>query len=248
MAYEQEIQDLYRRKLGRAPDARELESEIENAGKYGLGQLESNLTERAASNGGGGGGGQPQYATPTQAWNTQPTTLPQSSKNSELYSLLMGRAQQGTGVDSKSLDVRQQVDPATAQMERASRNYLDDLAEKAGPLANIQGERRLASERLGQQAGAFEAEIIGREKAARREEIQQALTLWGSMMSNEQQLALQKELAQLSAQERAADRELQSRFQSQSLAQQQDQFLKELALREWDTTQGWDYRWQTLGA
>lgn len=41
-----DVRSLYRSSLGRDPDERELASEIENVGKYGLGQLRSNLEER----------------------------------------------------------------------------------------------------------------------------------------------------------------------------------------------------------
>ncbi len=235
---EQEIRDLYQRKLGRAPDARELESELENETKYGLGQLETNLTERASSN--GGGGQQVQYATPTQAWNAQPA---QSGQSDQLYSLLMERAQQGTAVSRDNPNVRNQVDPVVAQQERANRNTLDDIAEKAGPLANLTGERRMMGERTGQFAGALESEVIGREIAAKRDEIAQALSLWGSRLSDEQRMALQRELAYLEDAARTADRGL----QREGLLQGNDQFLRELALRESDQNNAWDYRWQTLG-
>jgi hypothetical protein len=49
------IVEAYQRTLGRAPDATELASEIENVGKYGAAQLDANLAQRAASNGSGGG-------------------------------------------------------------------------------------------------------------------------------------------------------------------------------------------------
>jgi hypothetical protein len=42
-----DITALYQSILGRAPDARELASDTENLGKYGVGQLQANLTERA---------------------------------------------------------------------------------------------------------------------------------------------------------------------------------------------------------
>jgi hypothetical protein len=53
-------------------------------------------------------------------------------------------------VDANDPTLRAQIDPAVAQMTRSSRSYLDNLAEKGGGLANLQGEQRLASERVGQ--------------------------------------------------------------------------------------------------
>lgn len=49
-----DIAALYQQRLGRPPTAQEMASEVENAGKYGLAQLDSNLQERAQSHGGGG--------------------------------------------------------------------------------------------------------------------------------------------------------------------------------------------------
>lgn len=115
----------------------------------------------------------------------------------ELYNLLMGRAKQGLGVGRDDPNVRAQVDPLAAQMERTQRNYIADLAEKAGPLANIRGEERLASERAGQAAGTLESEVIGREIAARRDEIRNALDSLRDQLSEDQRLALTRELALL---------------------------------------------------
>lgn len=197
--------------------------------------------ERATNTPGGGQSQQVQYATPTQAWNAQPA--PAAAPQNELYALLMQRAQQGTAVGRDNPNVRNQVDPVVAQQERANRNYLDDTAERAGPLANLQGERRLMAERSGQYAGALESEVIGREIEAKRQEIMQALSLWGQQLSADQRLALQRELAYLEDAARTADRGL----QREGLLQGNDQFLRELALRESDQNNAWDYRWTTLG-
>lgn len=189
---------------------------------------------------GGEGGDAPQYATPAQQWNAQPAVSPQRD---QLFQLLMQRATQGTAVNRNDPNIRAQVDPVVAQQERASRNYLDDVAERAGPLANIQGERRLVAERQGQAAGAFEAEVIGREIAARRDEIAQSLQLYGSLMTADQQMALQRELAQLNA---SLQREGYG-IQRQQLGQANDQFLRELALREWMAGDQSDRAWAGLG-
>jgi hypothetical protein len=171
----------------------------------------------------------PKNAPTAQQWNSQPAQNQQRSD--ELFKLLMQRANQGAAVSRTDPNIRAQVDPVVAQQERANRNYLDDVAEKSGPLANLQGERRLMAERGGQQAGAFESEVIGREIGARREEIQQALQLWGSMLSGDQRIALEKELAVLNDNARNADR-----------IQGNDQFMRELALREWVEANQDDYR------
>ena len=65
--------------------------------------------------------------------------------------------------------VRAQVDAYSAQQERARRNYLSDLAEKAGgnPV-NLSGEQRLTAEKMGHAVGQFEADVIAKEIEARR--------------------------------------------------------------------------------
>ena len=90
-----------------------------------------------------------------------------------------------------------QADAFGANQERASRNFISDIAERQGPLANITGESRLAAERLGQTTGAFEAQLIGRELSARRDEIAQALQGLSGRITADQQAQLQRELATL---------------------------------------------------
>jgi hypothetical protein len=178
--------------------------------------------------------------TPTQQWN-QP-----NPQRDALFQQLMARATQGTAVNANDPNIRQQVDPAVAQMERAKRNYLGDMAEKAGPLGNIAGETRMANERFGQQAGLFEGEIIGREIQAKRDEIESALQMAIGMGNHDMALQLQRQLAEMGDRSRSADRaQQQSQFLS-SQNQANDQFMRELALREYDTNQGWDFRWAGL--
>jgi hypothetical protein len=188
-------------------------------------------------------------SSPTQAWNNAPTPMPKpgpvdvpprpepttpiGKSNPELLALLMGRAKQGLAVNRDDPTVRAQVDPFTAQMERSSRNYLDDIAERGGgrPI-NLEGERRMASEKLGQQAGQFEGQVIGREVSARRDEIQNALSQWGDLLSQDEQIELQRELGYLNDRARTADRDT-----------GHDEFLRQLALREWESRDQSDWRW-----
>lgn len=178
-------------------------------------------------------GALPKNATPAQQWNAQGG--PTAGTGDALIQQLMLRAQQGLNVNRNDPTVRAQVDPFAANVERSRRNYVSDVAERSGPYANIRGEERMAAERAGQQTGAFEAEIIGREVAARRDEIQQALLLWGNQLTNDQRMALERELAQLQDRARTADR-----------SQANDQFLRELALREYGLTNELDLRWAGL--
>lgn len=125
------------------------------------------------------------------------TPIPQDPKRTELYNMLMGRAQQGLAIDPNDPIIRNQVEAYSGEEERAARNYLSDVAEAEGPYANVSGERRMASERVGQRVGSMEAQLIGRELQSRREEISQALAQMGDMLDENQRYELQRELQML---------------------------------------------------
>ena len=65
--------------------------------------------------------------------------------------------------------VRAQIDAYRAEQERARRNHISDLAEKAGgnPV-NLEGEKRMAAETVAHAVGLFAAETIAKEVEARR--------------------------------------------------------------------------------
>lgn len=115
----------------------------------------------------------------------------------ELLNTYKTRANQTLALDKNDPAIRQQADAYSAQQERARRNYLADLAERSGPNANLRGETRLTGEQLGQNTGAFEASLIGKEIENRRSEILNALNSMTGMLNTNQQIELQKELAQL---------------------------------------------------
>jgi len=184
----------------------------------------------------------------------------------------MARARQSTDVSRDDPGIRQQVDPYVAQQTRAARNVIADSAEAGGPYGNNRGEARMATERAGQNAGLFESEIIGREIAAKREEIGQSLQLALQMGNQSAAMELQAKLALLDDQARNADRSLQQQglnqnyslaqqgygiqrlgmdqnygLQQQNLNQNMEQFMRELALREWEATENSDQSWAQLG-
>lgn len=114
----------------------------------------------------------------------------------QLVSQLQQRAQQGLNIDPNTDPViRAQADAFAAQQERARRNYISDVAESQGPLANIRGEERMAAERMGSATGAFEADLVGRELTARRAEISDALNSLQGLLTTQQEMNLRKELA-----------------------------------------------------
>lgn len=173
-------------------------------------------TQGAFGGGSGGAGGFGGYGT--------------NAQRDELYNTLMQRSNQGLNINAQTdPNIRQQADPYAAQVERERRRYMADTAERMGPLANIQGESRLASERAGQASGLFESQLIGREMQARRDEIAQALASRQGMLSQEQQLAMQRELAQLDAQ-----------IRNRQISSGEDQFLGSLGLQSENQSNYWD--------
>jgi hypothetical protein len=172
-----------------------------------------------------GGTGTQAGGTGTQAGGTavQATSVPQQASNAQTYSQAPGaaptqtttnqgtqdvvrnsylqQATQGTQVDANDPNIRQQVTPFAAAVERQKRDYLGDQAEQAGPYATgaARGQARMAGERAGQAVGTFEADLIGRELQNRRAEIQNALTNLSGMISGDQARQLQQELADLNA-------------------------------------------------
>ena len=193
---------------------------------------------RAADDGQRGPDAAPQSVA--QQWNAQPG--PQTDPRADaLYQALTARSQQGLDVDRTNPAVRAQADAFSAQQDRSQRNYISDTAERMGPFASgaLQGERRMAAERAGQASGAFEAQLVGREIAARRDEIAQALSQMQGLLTTDQEMALRRELADLEATLRREGYDL----QREGLNLSNDQFLRDLALRESNQNNYWDYAW-----
>lgn len=172
---------------------------------------------------GGGSGGAPGGGGPGGAG-------PQDPRWQQLLDMLLQRSQQSLAIDRNDPTIRAQADPYAAQQERSSRNYLADLAEKSGPNANLRGEQRMASEHAGQAAGGYEAELIGRELVARRNEIAQALQSYQGALTFEQQQALQQKLA-----------EMDNAIKNKALDQENAQFLSRLGFDTADRSSYWDW-------
>jgi hypothetical protein len=114
--------------------------------------------------------------------------------------------QKGTAVDTNDPNFRQQADTYAAAQERARRNAIDDTTQSAfaGGAGAYGGgaqalAQRAATEGAARNVGQFEASLVGQELQNRRDEIKNALSSLGGMISNDQQLALQRELASLDA-------------------------------------------------
>jgi hypothetical protein len=114
------------------------------------------------------------------------------------------QATQGTKVDLNDPNFKQQIDTFNAGSDRARREYQSQAAERlsAQGLGNsgaMQNERRLSDEQAATSQGAFQAQLVSRELENRRNEIKDALTNLRGIISGDQAMALQKQLADLDA-------------------------------------------------
>jgi hypothetical protein len=174
---------------------------------------------------GGGGGGYGAYAGTSGAPGAAPQAPQPAAEDpriAQFYADLMKRSSQPLTADRSDPVIRAQADANAANVDKQQRDYLANLAEKAGPLANLSGEARLANERSGQAKGSFEASIMQHEIDAKRQEVQNALTQQWAVLSEGQRLALQQRLADL-------DRAQQASQFSASMGQNESQFARQLA-------------------
>jgi hypothetical protein len=150
---------------------------------------------------------------------------PAGPGGSDLTNYLLGR---GTGkitddsmpnlqVGADTPIVKSQTDAFRAEATRNSRNFLSRAAEQGGPNANMDAVSRSQSEKVGQSTSQFEAQAMANEIQARRQEIMQTLQLGTQYLTAQQQMALQRELAQLNYQ-------LQTTLQSNDLAERGYEF------------------------
>lgn len=155
----------------------------------------------------------------------------------QLVDQLMGRATQSLAVDRNDPVIRAQADAYSANEERAKRNYLSDIAERSGPYStgNVRNEQRMANEGVGQRTGAMESGLMAQQLNSKRAEIAQALESERGLLSADDQLALQKELAQmddairrLSLQQNSTQFGQNLGLNYAQLAQNQDQFGRSL--------------------
>ncbi len=111
-----------------------------------------------------------------------------------LLSELQTRSGQSLAIDPNDPIIKNQVDIERANSDLSQRNYLSGVAEKAGSNANISAETRAAAEAGGRDVNQFQATLMGNELAARRKEIQDALTERGNLLTADQAARLQEEL------------------------------------------------------
>ena len=111
--------------------------------------------------------------------------------------------------------------------EPAPKNYLSGAAERGGQNANLDAEARSASEKAGQNTAGFQAQLMQQELSSRRAEIQQALQGAQGLLTAEQAMKLQDELAHLNT-------ALSAWGTTQSLGANESQFARQLAERGYE--------------
>jgi hypothetical protein len=128
-----------------------------------------------------------------------------NTNRNALYDRLMGvatgsiaeKSNPNFTIDPNDPIIKGQTDAFSAQNQLAQRNYLAQVAEKAGSNANISAETRAAAETGGQATSAFQAKLMSDELGARRQEVQQALQLAVQQNDTESQLRLTEQLARI---------------------------------------------------
>lgn len=165
------------------------------------------------------------------------------ARSDQLYGQLNDRATAALNVNPNDPVIAAQTGAYSADQERAKRNYLADLAESAGPLANLRGESRMASEKLGQNVAGFRAQLLGQELQQQRNQIAQALASEGQLLSADKQLELTQKLKLLDQ----AIAQQGIGLQQQGLSQDwqkallnNDQFLAQLGLNAENQGNYWD--------
>lgn len=186
--------------------------------------------------GSGGGGGSSSSFSSSGGGNGN-----MSAQQQALFDTLMARSKQSLNIDAQTdPNIRQQADPYAAAMTRANRDNLSQLAESFGPYANMQGEVRMGAEKVGQATGQFEASLVGKELTSRRDEIQNALSGMQGMLSQDQQIALQRELAAVNESLSRAQMAQQNAQFGSSQALDRDKFAANLGFQTADRSAYYD--------
>lgn len=149
----------------------------------------------------------------------------------DLFGILKARANQPLNVDPNDPIIKAQTDAFNAQQNRSDRSYLSKAAEGTGPNTNLDATARSLAENAGQAGASFQANALQNELNARRAQQQAATQEAGSLLPAEQQLSLSRALggAGLGLQQQGISNQNQQFYSG--LGQQDQQFLKNLALQ-----------------
>jgi len=179
--------------------------------------------------GGGSATGSSMFGTNPAAFNTLSNGLPYPGQGSQLFNMMMGRASQSEVPSAQDPIIANQVNAYRAEQERGARNAIDQQAEASGPYSNLNSERRLANEHAAQSTGQLQAQLMGNELTARRQQIMQYLQMGSQFYTDEQKLALQQQLSMIDAW-----------LKQQGITNQNNQFLDEFGLNATDKANYWD--------
>lgn len=119
-----------------------------------------------------------------------------------LVDQLTQRAQQSLNIDPTTDSIiHPQVDAAAATIQRGNRNMLNDMAESGNPYSTgaMQNAATQTQEAGNQQVAGLQSQLVQNELGARRGEIQNALGSMGSLLTNDQQLGLQRQMDAISS-------------------------------------------------
>lgn len=155
--------------------------------------------------------------------------VPYGGRGDTLWNTLMTRAGQNIIPSEKDPIIAGQVNAFRAEQDRSTRNQIDALAESGGPLNNLNQERRLLNEKASQATGQLQSQVMQNELTARRQEVQAALNGAMGLLTEEQRMALQRELSYLDA-----------GLQQQRISNQNSQFLDQFGLDVTDRANYWD--------
>jgi len=122
------------------------------------------------------------------------------ARNDQLFNMWTQGMRDPSSVSASNPIIKSQVDAYRNEQERARRNFISDSAEKYGPLANIQGEERMAAEQAGANTSGYQAQLMGQELSALREETMQRLAQATQMNATDSARSLQERLAMIDAQ------------------------------------------------
>lgn len=146
-----------------------------------------------------------QPAGPAQPGQPAQPTVEQQQKTAFNDALLGMMKQNPANVSINDPTLKAQMDPFRQEQDRARQMRQMAMAERLGAEGAESGgamssEVALSYEDMGRANAQRASELVGQEVLARREELFKALSLYGDMMTQEQQRALQLEIAKLDAQ------------------------------------------------
>ncbi len=160
----------------------------------------------------------PTTGVPANVQDFGATTGINDPRGSAFFDTLMANVNAVPNVDPNDPTIKAETDAFAANRTRSNRDYLSAAAEKGGTGANTDAIARSLAESGGQATGAFQAGLMDQERQARRGQIQNMLSLGGSFLSQEQSLALQKELADMNLSENSYQFDQNMAFQTSPFA------------------------------